>query len=278
LAAAFVAGVPDPRPRARFGEDRIVKICVLASSSAGNSTFVGAGNTRVLIDAGLSRKEICQRLAGIGEDAAALSAVLITHEHSDHTCGLLPLLKKFGVPVYVSRLTAPAIPWGEYTPKLETFQAGERITIGELEIDTFTVPHDAIDPVGFCVRAEGVKIGFVTDLGYMPDSVRFHLHGAQLVVLESNHDIDMLKVGPYPWSVKQRVMGRNGHLSNDGVCGFIRDGLDGSVHTLVLGHLSEHNNHPEIVRLMAVQALQRRGLGTRLCVAEPRQQSEVFQY
>ena len=262
----------------RFGEDRIVKICVLASSSAGNSTFVSAGRTRILIDAGLSRREICQRLAAIGEDPEALSAVLITHEHSDHVCGLLPLLKKFQVAVYVSRLTAPAIPWGDYTPRLEAFQAGERITIGDLEIDTFTVPHDAIDPVGFCVRAEGIKIGLVTDLGYMPDSVRFHLHGADLVVLESNHDIDMLKVGPYPWSVKQRVMGRNGHLSNDGVCGFIQSGLDGGVHTLVLAHLSEHNNHPEIVRLMARQALQRRGLATRLCVAEARQQSEVFEY
>jgi phosphoribosyl 1,2-cyclic phosphodiesterase len=232
----------------------------------------------VLIDAGLSRREICQRLHTFGEDPASLSGVLITHEHSDHTCGLVPFLKKFNVPVYVSRLTAPTLAWGEYTPRLETFQAGQRIAIGELEIDTFTVPHDAIDPVGFAIRARGLKIGFVTDLGYLPDSVRFHLRGSNVLVLESNHDLDMLKVGPYPWSVKQRVMGRNGHLSNDGVCGFIRESLEPCVHTLVLGHLSEHNNHPEIVRLMARQTLQRRGLGTRLCVAEPRQQSEVFRY
>jgi phosphoribosyl 1,2-cyclic phosphodiesterase len=219
-----------------------------------------------------------KRLAAIDEDPAKLTAVLVTHEHCDHVCGLLPILKKFEVPVYLSRLTAPAIAWGEYTPKLETFQAGERIRIGCLEIDTFTIPHDATDPVGFCIHAEGSKIGFVTDLGYLPDSIRFHLRGAQFLMLESNHDVDMLKVGPYPWSVKQRVMGRKGHLSNDVVSAFIADEMGQDLNTLVLGHLSEHNNHPEIVRLVASQALERRGLATRLCVAEPGRQSEVFQY
>jgi phosphoribosyl 1,2-cyclic phosphodiesterase len=188
------------------------------------------------------------------------------------------LLRKIDKPVYLSRLTAPNITWGDYTPKLETFQAGERFSIGCLEIASFTIPHDASDPVGFTIRAEGVKIGFVTDLGYMPDSIRIHLRGSDFLVLEANHDLDMLKVGPYPWSVKQRVMGRKGHLSNEVVCGYIRQDLDGCLHTLVLGHLSEHNNHPEIVRLMARQALEGRGLGTRLCVADPGRQSEVFQY
>lgn len=143
-------------------------------------------------------------------------------------------------------------------------------------MQSFTVPHDAIDPVGFTVGAQGLKFGLAMDLGYLPESVKFHLRGCQLMVLESNHDLDMLKVGPYPWSVKQRVMGRKGHLSNDLVGEFIVNDLDGGAQALILGHLSDHNNHPEIVRLVADAAIQRRGIGTRLIVAEPRKQSEVF--
>ena len=257
----------------------ILKICVLASSSSGNSTFIGTENTRILIDAGLSKREIFARLAAIGESPEDLDAVVISHEHSDHVCGLIPILRQLDIPVYLSTLTAPVIAWGEFDrKKLETFQAGERISIGEMEIDTFTIPHDAIDPVAFCIRADGVKIGIVTDLGYMPESIQVHLRGADFLLLESNHDLEMLKVGPYPWSVKQRVMGRKGHLSNDAVSDFIRDALDSSVHTLVLGHLSPHNNYPATVELVASQALAQRSLSTRLVVSEPRQQSAVFAY
>jgi phosphoribosyl 1,2-cyclic phosphodiesterase len=255
----------------------ILRICVLASSSAGNAIFVASSRTRVLIDAGISRREIVARLAAIGESPEALDAVLLSHEHSDHVCGLLPLVRKLRVPVYVSCLTAPCIAWEDSEARIEMFQAGQRLRIGNLEIDTFTVPHDAIDPVGFCVRAEGAKAGFVTDLGYMPESVKFHLRDSDFLILESNHDLDMLKVGPYPWSVKQRVMGRNGHLSNDMVSDYILDGLDGRLRTLVLGHLSEHNNHPAIVHLAAAQALRRRSCTARLIVAEPRTQSQVFE-
>jgi phosphoribosyl 1,2-cyclic phosphodiesterase len=175
-------------------------------------------------------------------------------------------------------MTASAIDWGEQQPKLDPFRAGYTIRIGDLDIDTFTVPHDAIDPVGFCVRTQGIRIGIVTDLGYIPDGMRFHLRRVDFLLMESNHDVEMLKVGPYPWSIKQRVMGRKGHLSNDAVCSFIRDGLDSTVSTLLLGHLSEHNNHPAIARISAENALHARGLGTRLIVAEPKLQSEVFVY
>ncbi len=256
---------------------------MLASSSSGNCTFVRTGSTRILVDAGLSRKELFLRMAAIGEDPEQIDAIVVTHEHADHIAGLISVARYFThkgrpLPLYLSRLTAPCIDWGEFTPAIEHFQAGSRFPIGDMEVDTFTIPHDAIDPVGIAIRAEGVKVALVTDLGYMPDSVRFHLLGTHLLLLESNHDLDMLKVGPYPWSVKQRVMGRKGHLSNDVACDFIRKHLDTTVNTLILGHLSESNNHPEIVRLMASQALNGRALFTQLVVANPRKASEEFVY
>jgi len=253
---------------------------VLASSSSGNSTFIRTEKTRILVDAGLAKRDILARLAAIDEDAEKLDAILVTHEHSDHVSGLVTLARHVNIPIFMTRLTAPAIPWGEYTPKLDCFQAGTTFTVGDIEVDSFTIPHDAIDPVGFCFRSQGVKVGLVTDLGYVTDSIKIHLRRSHLLVLESNHDLEMLKVGPYPWSVKQRVMGRKGHLSNEVVGDFIRRDLDSSIDTLVLGHLSEHNNHPEIVRNLANRALDRAGraLFTRLVVAEPKQQSEVFTY
>jgi len=253
---------------------------VLASSSSGNSTFIRTDRTCILVDAGLSKREILARLAAIGEAPENLDAILITHEHSDHVSGLVTLAKQLNVPIFITRLTADAIPWEEYAPNLDCFQAGTTFSVGDIEVDSFTIPHDAIDPVGFCFRAQGIKVGLVTDLGHIMDSIRFHLKGTHLLILESNHDLEMLKVGPYPWSVKQRVMGRKGHLSNEVVSDFIQSDLDSSISTLVLEHLSEHNNHPEIVRNMAGRALDGAGrsLFTRLVVAEPKQQTEVFLY
>lgn len=256
---------------------------MLATSSSGNCTFIGTDRTRLLIDAGLSAKETCQRLAAIGEDAAKLDAILITHEHADHVAGL-PALSRWikrharrDVPVFLTRLTAPTIDWsGAAHEAVEMFQAGTAWTIGDVHVSSFTIPHDAIDPVGFTVSAFGVKAGVAMDLGYLPDSVKYHLRGSHFLLLESNHDLGMLKVGPYPWSVKQRVMGRRGHLSNELVADFIRDDLDYDVRTLMLGHLSEHNNHPAIVEQLASAALDQRLFETRLVVAEPRKQSEIF--
>jgi phosphoribosyl 1,2-cyclic phosphodiesterase len=261
---------------------------VLASGSSGNSTFIATDRTRLLVDAGLSRREISKRLDAAGEDLESLDAILVSHEHSDHVSGLGAITRRLDgsrrkcgrsqLPVFMTRLAAPAMSWERHQPAVETFQAGSRLTIGDIEIDSFTIPHDAADPVGFCFRAEGVKIGLATDLGYIPESIKFHLRGTDLLILESNHDLEMLKVGPYPWSVKQRVMSRNGHLSNDSVTDFIGADLDSSTAVLVLGHLSEHNNHPEIVRLAATQALGRRGLATRLVVAGREQPTEIFNF
>ena len=179
----------------------------------------------------------------------------------------------------MTRLAAPCIDWGKYEPRNpQFFQAGQSFRIGDIGVQTFTIPHDAIDPVGFCLCVDGIKAGIVNDLGYIPDSVRIHLRDAEFLMLESNHDLDMLKVGPYPWSVKQRVMGRSGHLSNSMVSDFILDGLDRCVRTLVLTHLSEHNNHPAIAEMTASQAIRRRGIGARLIVSQPREQSAVWEF
>lgn len=261
------------------GETRIVKVSVLASSSSGNCTLVATERTRLLVDAGLSRKETFSKLEAAGTAPDSLTAILITHEHSDHIAGLASIARKLDIPVYVSRLTAPAIPWPEeFTPKLELFAAGSSFTVGDIDVTSFTVPHDAVDPVGFALKSEGVKVSIATDMGYMPESVRFHLRGSDVLLLEANHDVEMLKVGPYPWALKQRIMGRNGHLSNEAACGFIRDELDFRTSNLILGHLSAHNNHPEIVRLMASQALNGRALFTRLSIFEPKQAVESFVY
>ncbi len=256
-----------------------VRVCVLGSGSGGNCTLVATERTRILVDAGFSFREIKRRLRKIGEDPARLDAVLITHEHADHIAGLPTLARKARRPIFLTRLTEARLDWAESEPVLEIFQAGQRLSVGDIEIDSFTIPHDAVDPVAFCFRAEGLKVGVVTDLGYMPESVKQQIRGCHLLVLESNHDLDMLKVGPYPWFVKQRVMSRVGHLSNHAVSEFLTADYDRGSQVLVLAHLSEQNNHPEIARLTAEQALLTTGAGgTRLVLAEQRHPTEVFEF
>src|SRR5215469_18393154 len=223
-----------------------VSVSVLASGSRGNSAVVQTSTTRILVDAGISCRETFKRLKGLGEDPRSLSAVLITHEHSDHVSGLLTLAKKLKVPVFMTGATHQC--WARSMrdgngvrpriEKLEVFSAGRRFQVGDIEITSFTIPHDAADPVGFTFQVEGVKLGFATDLGYIPASVREHLRGCDGLVLESNHDIEMLRTGPYPWSVKQRVMSRVGHLSNEALAEFLADDYDGGAAFLVLAHLS----------------------------------------
>jgi phosphoribosyl 1,2-cyclic phosphodiesterase len=227
----------------------------------------------------LSMRELTRRLAAIGEELSGVDAILITHEHSDHVSGL-PILarnKNVRAAIYLTRLTEPAIEWGDAQPRLELFQAGAAFRIGDIDVQSFSIPHDAADPVGFVFRAGGVTIGSVTDLGYVPESVRYHLRRTDLLLLESNHDLDMLKVGPYPWAVKQRVMSRVGHLSNLSMSDFLLNDMDASTAHLILGHLSEQNNHPEIVRMVAGEALERRGLKTPVSIASQRTHSEVFE-
>jgi phosphoribosyl 1,2-cyclic phosphodiesterase len=256
-----------------------LRICVLGSGSNGNATFVATERVRLLIDAGFSHRRIAQRLAALGERAEDLDAVIITHEHSDHISGLATLAKKTGAVVYLTPPTRNALAWDDSKARVESFGAGRTLVLGDIEVDTFTVPHDAVDPIGCCVRWQGVKVGVVTDLGYLPDSVKYHIRGCDLLMLESNYDTEMLRVSPYPFFVRQRVGSRNGHLSNHAVADFLNADFDRKARTLVLAHLSEQNNHPEIARLFAVEALERAGArDTRLHIARQHETSEVFEF
>ncbi|MFZ0733758.1 MAG: MBL fold metallo-hydrolase [Candidatus Sulfotelmatobacter sp.] len=244
-----------------------VSVSMLASGSRGNCALVTSACTRILVDAGISCRETFKRMKALGQDPHSLSAILITHEHSDHIYGLATLSKKLRIPVFMTGATHQA--WqramrddsGE-KPKLEMFErfeSGHTFQVGDIAVKPFTIPHDAADPVGFTFRAEGIKVGVATDLGYIPASVRDHLRGCDVLVMEANHDLEMLRVGPYPWSVKQRVMSRVGHLSNLALADFFTSDYDNNATFIVLAHLSEQNNHPEIARREAERALATRG-------------------
>jgi phosphoribosyl 1,2-cyclic phosphodiesterase len=260
-----------------------VSVSMLASGSRGNCAFVSSARTKILVDAGISCREIFRRLRFLGEDPKSLSAILITHEHSDHVYGLATLSRKLRIPVFLTAATHAA--WsralrnenGErpQIEKLEKFESGHRFQIGDIEVKPFTIPHDAVDPVGFTFRAEGIKIGLATDLGYLPVNVRDHLRGSDVLIMESNHDLEMLRGGPYPWQVKQRVASNVGHLSNEKLADFFHGDYDNSAAFVVLAHLSEQNNHPEIARREAERALALRGglFNNRVMVA---MQSEVL--
>jgi len=279
---------------------------VLSSGSRGNSTIVASSKTKILVDAGLSCRELFKRMREVGEEPESLDAIVITHEHQDHVQGVAVTARKLGVPVYFTEMTHRAwmrwmmpqkrltyADWLEQRrkekeaktvlqiaaaeavsteaeqaapakgdpcalPGVEFFSAGEQFEIGDIAVTPFTIPHDAADPVGFVFVADGVRMAIATDLGYMPANVQQHLKHCDLLMIESNHDLDMLRDGPYPWSVKQRVLSRVGHLSNDAMAEFLSKGYDGHAEYLILAHLSESNNLPELARISAEKALNER--------------------
>ena len=328
----------------------MVRFTVLASGSKGNSTVVTGGRTRILVDAGLSCRELFRRMKLAGEDPATLDAIVVTHEHQDHINGLAVIARRLGIPVYFTEAThrawmrwltprrqmsyaqwleqcrrqaaerqaeaqsaaedgeqdepdaavevqidvqiqaqaePPCVPSDAasaqndpakndpaksdptWLPSVEYFQAGQPFVIGDLDVSPFTIPHDAADPVGFVFTSEGVRMAFATDLGYVTPNVKAQLKGVDLLLLESNHDLEMLRDGPYPWSVKQRVLSRVGHLSNEAAAEFLATGYDGQAAYVILAHLSESNNLPELARVAAERALEGKAslLANRLLVA-----------
>jgi phosphoribosyl 1,2-cyclic phosphodiesterase len=315
----------------------MVRVTILASGSKGNCTVVSTSKTRIMLDAGLSCREIVKRMRFAKEEPEKLDAILITHEHQDHIQGLSAMARRWSVPVFATEATHTAwkrwmmprrtmsfaawlemrrqqpsgpatsagaeigpavqdlteaslelpglaaegasgtagsgVPLASETialeeelltpagddpaclPAVEFFRAGTPFEVGDIRVTPFTVPHDAVDPVGFVLEAEGMRMAVATDLGYMPPNVKTHLRRADLLVIESNHDVEMLRDGPYPWAVKQRVLSRVGHLSNDAVGEYLSKEYDGWARFVVLAHLSASNNLPELARISAERAL-----------------------
>ncbi len=225
-----------------------VNFTILGSGSGGNCAYLECENTRLLIDAGFSGRQIRQRLAAIERSPETLSGILITHEHSDHIQGLTALAGRLRIPVYCNRQTREVIE-SQLNIKMECrlFTTGDSFEIGSIGVDTFSVPHDAQDPVGFSFDANGIRIGFLTDLGHATKLVVERVRASNVLVLETNHDLKMLQEDVRrPWSLKQRILSRHGHLSNDAAADVLEEILTPALTHLYLGHLSRDCNRPEI--------------------------------
>ncbi|HUD73171.1 MAG TPA: MBL fold metallo-hydrolase [Dongiaceae bacterium] len=234
-----------------------IRLATLGSGSGGNATLVEGGGVRVLVDAGFSCRRLVQRLRFVGVDPASVDAILLTHEHGDHLAGAAAFAASFGAPIYCTRGTAAAAGFAAdgVTPVL--VRDGEAFAIGTMQVRPFAVPHDAAETVGFVLEAGGVRAGYVTDLGHDPESVRSPLRGADLLVVESNHDVDLLRAGPYPEHVKARVLGRYGHLDNEASAAILADVAGRATRAIVLAHLSATNNQPALALAAARRRLGR---------------------
>src|SRR5438477_4281024 len=230
---------------------------MLGSGSAGNSALVATEHCRILIDGGLSARQLVLRLAQCGVTASQLDGILLTHEHGDHVCGLEVLCRKLEVPIYCNALTAEAIRCDglfEQHRNWRIFPTGAEFSICDVTVQTFPVPHDAVDPLGFAFHAGCGGLGFITDLGYATKLVIERLRHVQTLVIETNHDEKLLQNDTHrPWSVKQRIQSRHGHLSNTAAAGVIEELLPGKIERVVLGHLSRDCNTPALA-LGAVRA------------------------
>ena len=228
-----------------------MRLCSIASGSSGNCIYVGSADTHLLVDAGISKKRIEEGLSELGLDGDDLSGILVTHEHSDHIQGLGVFCRKHAIPIYATRGTIMGIrsckSLGEMPETLFCeIQTDTILKIGDLRVKPFSISHDANEPTGYRVEKEDKSIAVATDLGIYDDYIVENLKGLNAVVLEANHDVHMLEVGPYPYPLKQRVLGNRGHLSNELsgrlLCDILHDGLQ----HVVLGHLSKENNFPEL--------------------------------
>lgn len=239
------------------GGGSALSVCVLASGSRGNATYVSDGTTAILVDAGLSGVEVERRLASRGLSAESLSAIVVTHEHTDHVQGAGVLSRRYGLPLHINRHTFAAAEKKLGVPNaVHHFENGRSFSIGELALHPFSIPHDAEDPVGFTVEIPGAaKIGIATDLGLATAVVRENLKGCRLLFLEANHDPVMLENGPYPWSLKQRVRGRCGHLSNQETAALLSEIRSDALSHVILGHLSADNNDPQKALSVVGEAL-----------------------
>ncbi len=226
-----------------------IKLCSLSSGSSGNCVFVGNEDCGLLVDCGISGKEILANLNNIGVCSNAIKAVLVTHEHSDHIRSVGIISRKLGIPIYANTNT-----WNNMedligtvkTENIRFFAVGEELEVGGIGIKSYSTPHDAADPVGFCFFYGNRKISIATDLGYFSETVKKNTSGSDMVMLESNHDIEMLKVGRYPYFLKRRILSESGHLSNEAAGNAVYELLQTGVREVLLAHLSKENNFPEL--------------------------------
>ena len=237
-----------------------MKICLLASGSKGNSILVESGKTRLLIDAGLSARELRKRLDSVGVEAESLDALLITHEHGDHVRGLGPLVRQLDLPVYLQTDLARKLPDVGKPECVQEFVDGEEFTIKDLTIRPFAVTHDCLAPVGFTLDSELGKVGVATDLGIVTRLVTECLQDCRALVLETNHDEELLRDGPYPWKLKQRVRSNHGHLSNNAAGNLLQSLLWNGLETVFLGHLSETNNRPDLAVEVVREVLEKQNI------------------
>jgi len=227
-----------------------MKLCVLASGSSGNCTFISTGTTRILIDAGLSAKRTTERLADIGERVEDLDAICVTHEHGDHIAGLRVLQKKHAIKIYTNAGTLAGIRATKQGGEIECrqFTTGSPFEIGEFCVEPFSAPHDAYEPVGFILRSGSHAVGVVTDVGIVTNLLREKLRACQALVLEANHDEALVHAADRPWSLKQRILSNQGHLSNRAGAGLIAEIAGEGLAHLFLAHLSADCNSPRHAR------------------------------
>ncbi len=243
---------------------------VLGSGSAGNAMLIQSDSTALLVDAGLSAKQLTTRLQQCGVHPSALSGLLLTHEHSDHAAGLRIFCAKYEIPCYCNPLTAEALKVALVDVPRRLFTNGTEFTIGDIEIRPFSVPHDAADPLGFCLAHDGVFFGILTDLGHATRLVLESLRGIHGLFIETNYDETLLQLdSKRPWSVKQRILSRHGHLSNTGAAQVVRQLLDSSpLNQVILGHLSKDCNRPELAIRQMRQEFDTAGRSsTKVCCA-----------
>ncbi len=265
----------------------MLEVTFIGSGSSGNAAVVRAGSTVFLLDAGLSARRIVAGLGQLGLQPSDLSGILITHEHQDHVSGLPVLCKKHGVPIIANRMTSEVLrrDWLPTHTEWRVFQTGATFSIGDVEIESFSVPHDAVDPVGYVFRNGSGVFGVLTDLGYATRLVLERVREAGLLLIETNHDEKLLHADlRRPWSIKQRILSRHGHLSNDAAAKVVAElSLGGHLERVVLGHLSRDCNEPELaISTLAKELRQSRSLaedcalGVDLFCASPREISPTF--
>ncbi len=242
---------------------------MLGSGSDGNATLVEGGDARVLLDAGLGPRQLAERLQSAGVDPGSLDAILVSHEHGDHSRGAAAFSRKWGVPIVGSRGTLGASGLDQAKlPALRALEPGATLVVSRLTVRAVAVPHDAARPVAFSLAASGATFAHATDVGHLARSLAETLGRCDALLLESNYDPVLLRDGPYPWSLKERILGPLGHLSNGDVARLIERGLGESCRQVVLAHLSRKNNHPELALHAAEEALARGGRrGVRLTIA-----------